>query len=49
MDPSFVVAALIGGVSPLYATAGQAGGTPVIAVMALPAFPSSEMRAPALL
>jgi uncharacterized protein len=45
----FVVAALIGFVSLLYATAGQAGGTAFIAVMAFEAFPTTEMRATALL
>jgi uncharacterized membrane protein YfcA len=45
----FAVAALIGFVSLLYATAGQAGGTAFIAVMAFAAFPATEMRATALL
>jgi uncharacterized membrane protein YfcA len=41
--------ALIGFVSLLYATAGQAGGTAFLAVMAFAAFPATEMRATALL
>jgi uncharacterized protein len=45
----FAVGALIGFVSLLYATAGQAGGTAFIAVMAFAAFPAIEMRATALL
>jgi uncharacterized protein len=45
----FAVAALIGFVSLLYATAGQAGGTAFLAVMAFAAFPATEMRATALL
>jgi uncharacterized membrane protein YfcA len=49
MDHSFVVAGLIGCVSLLYATAGQAGGTAFLAVMAFAAFPAAEMRATALL
>ncbi len=49
MSHPFVVAALIGFVSLLYATAGQAGGTAFIAVMAFAAFPATEMRAMALL
>lgn len=49
MDQSFLVAALIGCVSLLYATAGQAGGTAFLAVMAFAAFPAVEMRATALL
>ena len=42
------VAGLIGCVSLLYATAGQAGGTAFLAVMAFAAFPATEMRATAL-
>jgi uncharacterized membrane protein YfcA len=45
----FAVAALIGCVSLLYATAGQAGGTAFLAVMAFANFPASEMRPTALL
>lgn len=44
-----LVAGLIGFVSLLYATAGQAGGTAFLAVMAFAAFPATEMRATALL
>jgi uncharacterized membrane protein YfcA len=43
------VAALIACVSLLYATAGQAGGTAFLAIMAFAAFPSDEMRPTALL
>jgi uncharacterized membrane protein YfcA len=46
---SFLVAAVITCVSLLYATAGQAGGTAFLAVMAFAAFPAAEMRATALL
>jgi uncharacterized membrane protein YfcA len=46
---TFLVTALIGGVSLLYATAGQAGGTAFLAVMAFAAFPAIEIRATALL
>jgi hypothetical protein len=49
MDHSLTVAALIGCVSLLYATAGQAGGTAFIAVMALAGFSASELRPTALL
>jgi len=49
MDPTLTVAVLIGCVSLLYATAGQAGGTAFIAVMALAGFPASELRPTALL
>ncbi len=45
----FLVAGLIGVVSLLYATAGQAGGTAFLAVMAFAAFPATEMRQTALL
>jgi len=48
VDQSFLVAAIIGCVSLLYATAGQAGGTAFLAVMAFAAFPAVEMRATAL-
>jgi uncharacterized membrane protein YfcA len=44
-----LIAGLIGCVSLLYATAGQAGGTAFLAVMAFAAFPESEMRPTALL
>jgi hypothetical protein len=40
---------LIGGVSLLYATAGQAGGTAFLAVMTFAAFPATQMRPTALL
>ena len=46
MSHPFAVA-LIGFVSLLYATAGQAGGTAFLAVMAFAAFPATEMRATA--
>jgi uncharacterized membrane protein YfcA len=46
---SLLVAGLIGGVSLLYATAGQAGGTAFLAIMAFAAFPAGEMRATALM
>jgi uncharacterized protein len=46
---TLLVAGLIGCVSLLYATAGQAGGTAFLAVMAFAAFPATEMRATALL
>ena len=49
MDHTLLVAGLIGGVSLLYATAGQAGGTAFLAVMAFAAFPATDMRATALL
>jgi uncharacterized membrane protein YfcA len=45
----FAVATLIGVVSLLYATAGQAGGTAFIAVMSFAGFPASELRPTALL
>nr|WP_294507376.1 sulfite exporter TauE/SafE family protein [uncultured Rhodopila sp.] len=44
-----LIAVLIGGVSLLYATAGQAGGTAFLAVMAFAAFPAALMRPTALL
>ena len=44
-----LIAAAIGCVSLLYATAGQAGGTAFLAVMAFAAFPAAEMRGTALL
>jgi uncharacterized protein len=46
---TLVVAGLIGCVSLLYTTAGQAGGTAFLAVMAFAAFPAVEMRPTALL
>ena len=49
MDQSFLVGTLVACVSVLYATAGQAGGTAFLAVMAFAAFPAIEMRATALL
>jgi uncharacterized membrane protein YfcA len=49
VDQNFLVAAVIGCVSLFYATAGQAGGTAFLAVMAFAAFPAVEMRATALL
>src|ERR1700728_3316909 len=48
MDAS-LVAGLIGCVWLLYGTAGQAGGTAFLAIMAFAAFPATEMRATALL
>ena len=49
MDSSLLVAALIGCVSLLYATVGQAGGTAFLAIMAFAAFPADEMHPTALL
>jgi uncharacterized protein len=49
MNYAFAVASLIGCVSLLYGTVGQAGGTAFLAVMACAAFPANEMRATALL
>lgn len=49
MDHPFLVAGLIGVVSLLYATAGQAGGTAFLAIMTFAAFPATEMRPTALL
>jgi uncharacterized membrane protein YfcA len=49
MGHSFLIAAVIGSVSLLYATAGQAGGTAFLAVMAFAEFPAIEMRPTALL
>jgi uncharacterized membrane protein YfcA len=46
---TLLIAGLIGCVSLLYATAGQAGGTAFLAIMAFAAFPATEMRATALL
>jgi uncharacterized protein len=42
-------ALLLGAVSLLYATVGQAGGTAFLALMAFASFPSNEMRPTALL
>nr|WP_294565096.1 sulfite exporter TauE/SafE family protein [uncultured Rhodopila sp.] len=49
MNHVLTVAGLIGCVSLLYATAGQAGGTAFLAVMAFAEFPAAEMRPTALL
>jgi len=49
MAHTALIAALIGAVSLLYATAGQAGGTAFVAVMAFESIPASEMRPTALL
>ena len=49
MHHLLAVAPLIGCVSLLYATAGQAGGTAFLAVMVFANFPVSEMRPTALL
>jgi hypothetical protein len=49
MNHPFLVAAFMACVSLLYATAGQAGGTAFVAVMAVAAFPAAEMRPTALL
>jgi uncharacterized protein len=46
---TLIVAGLMGCVSLLYATAGQAGGTAFLAVMAFAGFPAAEMRPTALL
>jgi uncharacterized protein len=48
VDSTLLVVGLISGVSLLYATAGQAGGTAFLAIMAFAAFPADEMRATAL-
>jgi uncharacterized protein len=48
MTHTALIVALIGAVSLLYATAGQAGGTGFVAVMAFASFPASEMRPTAL-
>lgn len=48
MEQTFLVAVAIACVSLLYATAGQAGGTAFLAVMAFAAFPAIEMRPTAL-
>jgi uncharacterized membrane protein YfcA len=49
VDNALLLTTLIGCVSLLYATVGQAGGTAFLAVMALALFPAAEMRATALL
>ena len=49
MINTFLLTGLLASVSLLYATAGQAGGTAFIAVMAFAAFPAAEMRPTALL
>ena len=49
MNHALTIAGLIGFVSMLYVTVGQAGGTAFLAVMAFAAFPATEMRATALL
>jgi hypothetical protein len=43
-----MLAFLIAAISALYATAGQAGGTGFVAVMALASFPTGEIRVTAL-
>jgi hypothetical protein len=49
MANAFLLTGLLASVSLLYATAGQAGGTAFVAVMAFAAFPAAEMRPTALL
>ena len=46
---SVLIGALMGAISLLYATAGQAGGTAFLAVMAVASFPPAEMRPTSLL
>jgi uncharacterized membrane protein YfcA len=48
VEQTFLVAVAIACVSLLYATAGQAGGTAFLAVMAFASFPAAEMRPTAL-
>jgi len=48
MSHTALIVSLICAVSLLYATAGQAGGTAFVAVMAFASFPASEMRPTAL-
>jgi hypothetical protein len=48
MTHTALIVALIGAVSLLYATVGQAGGSAFVAVMAFASFPASEMRPTAL-
>jgi uncharacterized membrane protein YfcA len=49
MAHTLFVAVLVGAVSLLYATAGQAGGTAFLAIMSFTGFPAAEMRPTALL
>jgi len=49
MNHALVLAGVIGCVSLLYSSAGQAGGTAFLAVMTFAGFPSTEMRPTALL
>jgi uncharacterized membrane protein YfcA len=49
MNHMLTVTGLIGCISLLYATAGQAGGTAFLAVMAFAEFPAGEIRATALM
>lgn len=49
MDQTLIVALAMGAAATLYATAGQAGGTAFLAIMAFAAFPAEEMRPTALL
>jgi uncharacterized membrane protein YfcA len=49
MTNTFLLTGLFASVSLLYATAGQAGGTAFVAVMAFASFPAAEMRPTALL
>ncbi|HEY3637023.1 MAG TPA: sulfite exporter TauE/SafE family protein [Rhizomicrobium sp.] len=48
MADHVMLAGLIAAISGLYATAGQAGGTGFVAVMALASFPTDQIRATAL-
>jgi uncharacterized membrane protein YfcA len=48
-DGPIVISAMMGVISALYATVGQAGGTAFLAVMAVSSFPASEMRPTSLL
>jgi uncharacterized protein len=48
MEQTFLVTAAIACVSLLYATAGEAGGTAFLAVMAFASFPASVKRPTAL-
>ena len=43
-DGSVLIGALMGAISLLYATAGQAGGTAFLAVMAVASFPPAQMK-----
>ncbi len=49
MDNTVGVAAAIAAVSTLYATAGQAGGTAFLAILAIATFPPGELRPTSLL